>query len=95
MKKIKTLNNKIKTSDDQKQSLDNIAAGIKLVAELEAKRQMEELAQAKAAKQRETNDIIQRQKMAEALATPVSGFTIDYAPIGRTKNENIINHSCV
>jgi hypothetical protein len=85
MSQIETLNEKIKNSPDQKQSLDNIAAATKLVAELEAKRQMEELAQTKAAKQREVNDIAQKQKMAKALATPISNFTIEYRPIGKAR----------
>jgi type IV secretion system protein VirB5 len=83
MSKIETLNDKIKNSSDQKQSLDNIAAATKLVAELEAKRQMEELSQTKAAKQREVNDIAQKQKMSKALSTPIPNFTIEYRPIGK------------
>jgi type IV secretion system protein VirB5 len=85
MSQIETLNEKIKNSQDQKQSLDNIAAATKLVAELEAKRQMEELSQTKSAKQREINDIAQKQKMAKALATPISNFTIEYRPIGKAR----------
>jgi hypothetical protein len=79
---INTLDGKIANSTDQKQSLDNIAAATKLAAELEAKRQTHELTKEAAERRRETNAVVQEQMRAKALNTPVTGFTINYVPIG-------------
>jgi predicted nucleic acid-binding Zn-ribbon protein len=90
MNQIKTLNDKIKNSDDQKQSLDNIAAGIKLIVELETKRQMEELAQAKAAKQRETNDIVKRQIAThQCFFMPLGIFESMKKPLFSAEGESV------
>jgi hypothetical protein len=80
---INTLDEKIMSSTNQKQSLDNIAAGTKLLIELEAKRQLHELTKEATRLRRETDDIRQEQMREKTLRTPVPDFRLEYTPIIR------------
>jgi flagellar hook protein FlgE len=69
-KRISEFNSKLQNSDNQKMTLDLIASSNQMLLEMEAKKQAIELANAEMQRQREVDEIRQKQYYENARATP-------------------------